>query len=167
MDDGTLLKAEELAAADLPHDPPRGFLPIPSRPGFHALMGQMFGRMEDGVLVVAFRCSPRHLNNHGSCHGGMLASMADFAAYAVRHAAGLLDTSIPTATLSVDYLRPVRLGDWVEVRTQLTKRGRNLLFSRMTATVGETIVFTAHGIFVPGPHDPLGQEVLDSAAALT
>ena len=53
----------------------------------------------------------------------------------------------------------------MELRTQLTKRGRNLLFARMTATVDDRIVFTAKGIFVSGPHDLIGKEVLDALAA--
>jgi uncharacterized protein (TIGR00369 family) len=150
----------ELVGGDLPDNPPAGFRPIRPREGFHMMMGQFFGRMEDGMLVVAFRCSRRHLNNHGTCHGGMLASFADFAAYSVRLAAGLHLTSIPTVSLAVEYLRPVRLGDWVEARVQLTKRGRNLLFSRMTATVAGQIVFTATGIFTLGAEDTKGLDAL-------
>lgn len=149
-----------LAARDLPDDPPDGFRPIAPREGFHLLMGQFYGRMEGGVLVVAFRCSPRHMNSHGACHGGMLASFADFAAYSVRHAAGLPDTSIPTVSLTTEYLRPVRLGDWVEARMELTKRGRTLLFSRITGTVDGKAVFTSTGIFIEGPQDKGGLDVL-------
>jgi uncharacterized protein (TIGR00369 family) len=151
----------DLVGRDLPDDPPAGFHPIASRLGFHMMMGQFYGRMEAGSLVVAFRCSPRHMNNHGACHGGMLASFADFSAYAVRLEAALPDTSIPTASLGVEYLRPVRQGDWVEARTQVTKKGRSLLFCKTTATVGETIVFTSSGLFVPAAPDPGGLKVLD------
>lgn len=149
-----------LVARDLPDDPPEGFQPIFPRIGFHLMMGQFYGRMEHGRLIVAFRCSPRHMNNHGTCHGGMLAGFADFAAYSVRLAAELPETSIPTVSLAVDYLRPVRLGDWVEARTELTKRGRNLLFCRITATVDGVAAFTATGIFTHGAHDPDGLKVL-------
>ncbi len=160
MFDDRVSRIGDLVAGDLPDDPPEGFSPILPRAGFHAMMAQFFGRMEDGMLVVAFRCSPRHMNNHGTCHGGMLAGFADFAAYAVRLAAELPVTSIPTVSLAIEYLRPVRLGDWVEARVQLTKRGRNLLFSRMTATVGCQTVFTATGIFTHGANDPAGMDAL-------
>lgn len=152
-----------LVGRDLPDDPPEGFLPILPREGFHMMMGQIYGRMEDGMLVVAFRCSPRHINNHGTCHGGMLASFADFAAYSVRLAADLPVTSIPTVSLTTEYLRPVHRGDWVEARTELTKRGRNLLFSRATATVDGRTVFTSTGIFTLGAEDAGG---LDALAAV-
>lgn len=149
-----------LIARDLPDEPPEGFRAILPRIGFHLMMAQFYGRMEDGALVVAFRCSPRHMNNHGTCHGGMLAGFADFAAYSVRLSAELRETSIPTVSLALEYLRPVRLGDWVEARTELTKRGRNLIFCRITATVEARPVFTASGIFTQGTHDPEGLDVL-------
>ena len=156
-------RGAEIAAlvdADLADDPPDGFHPILPRVGFHMMMGQLYGRMENGALVVAFRCSPRHMNNHGSCHGGMLASFADFSAYGLRLAADLPVTSVPTASLAVEYLRPVRQGDWVEARVELTRRGRRLLFCRITGTVDGTSVFTASGIFVPGGEDPGGLDAL-------
>ena len=154
-----------LAARDLPDDPPDGFRPISTREGFHTMMGQFYGRMEDGMLVLGFRCSPRHMNNHGACHGGMLASFADLSAYAVRLNAELPDTSIPTVSLTIEYLRPVRLGDWVEARVEVTKRGRNLLFSRATATVAGKPVITSTGIFAIGPDDKGGLDILEAAVA--
>ncbi|SMH54605.1 PaaI family thioesterase [Mesorhizobium australicum] len=162
MPNGRVAEISALVGDDLPDDPPAGFRPIKPRIGFHLMMGQFYGRMENGLLVVAFRCSPRHLNNHGSCHGGMIASFADFSAYSLRLAAELPETSIPTASLAVEYLRPVRRGDWVEARVQLTRRGRRLLFCRVTGTVEGVEVFTASGIFVPGAHDPGGLEVLSA-----
>ena len=35
-----------LAARDLPDNPPEGFRPIDTREGFHTMMGQFYGRME-------------------------------------------------------------------------------------------------------------------------
>ena len=160
MSSHRLAELAVLMGEDLPDNPPPGFLPIDTRPGFHAMMGQMYGRMEAGAMVCGFRCSPRHLNNHGSCHGGMIASFADFSAYSLRLQADLPVTSIPTATLSVEYLRAVRLGDWVESRLEMTRRGSRLLFCRMTGTVEGQTVFTATGVFVAGPHDPGGLDVL-------
>jgi acyl-coenzyme A thioesterase PaaI-like protein len=96
----------------------------------------------------------------------MLASFADFAAYAVRLSAGLTDTSIPTVSLSTEFLRPVKLGDWVEARAEVTKRGRNLLFSRVIASVTGRAVFTSTGIFSIGPEDNGGLKVLNAARAL-
>lgn len=160
MISGSMADVAATMQADLPHDEPPGFMPIDTRAGFHTMMGQIFGKMENGLMVCGFRCSPRHMNGHGTCHGGMLASFADFSAYSLRLAADLPVTSIPTATLSMEYLRPVKLGDWVESRVELTRRGRRLLFCRITGSVNGVSVFTASGVFVPGPDDPGGLDAL-------
>ncbi|MCO5161308.1 MAG: PaaI family thioesterase [Mesorhizobium sp.] len=160
MISGSMADVAATMQADLPHDEPPGFVPIDTRAGFHTMMGQIYGKMENGLMVCGFRCSPRHMNSHGTCHGGMLASFADFSAYSLRLAADLPVTSIPTATLSMEYLRPVKLGDWVESRVELTRRGRRLLFCRITGSVNGVSVFTASGVFVPGPDDPGGLDAL-------
>lgn len=150
---------------DLPDAPPQGFLPIETRSGFHTMMGQMYGKIENGVLVCGFRCSPRHLNSNDSCHGGMIASFVDFSAYQLRLIPELAEVTTPTATLSVEYLRPVRLGAWVEARLQVTRQGRRLLFCRITGNVGEEVVFTGSALFVPGAPDPGGKDVLSQVMA--
>lgn len=160
------MTADRLAAVaatvdeDLADDPPIGFLPIDTRPGFHTMMGQIYGKMENGSLVCGFRCSPRHLNSNDSCHGGMIASFADFTAYELRLIPELAEITTPTASLAIEYLRPVRLGDWVEARLHVTRQGKRLLFCRITGNVDATIVFTGTGIFVPGAPDPGGHDVL-------
>lgn len=152
-------------AQDLPDDPPPGFLPIETRPGFHTMMGQIYGRIEDGTLVCGFRCSPRHLNSNDGCHGGMIASFVDFSAYQLRLIPELAEVTTPTASLAVEYLRPVRLGDWVEARLQVTRQGRRLVFCRITGTVGADVVFTGTGLFVSGAPDPGAKDVLSRVIA--
>jgi uncharacterized protein (TIGR00369 family) len=163
--------AERMAVAvatmadDLDDDPPPGFVPIDIRPDFHTMMGQIYGKMEKGALVCGFRCSPRHMNSNGGCHGGMIASFADFSAYELRLIPELAEVTTPTASLAVEYLRPVRLGDWVESRVQVTRQGRRLIFCRVTGTVKDEIVFTATGLFVAGAPDPGGHAVLAQVMA--
>lgn len=165
MTDDRMAGALAMMGEDLPADPPSGFRPIDTRAGFHTMMGQIYGRIENGSLVCGFRCSPRHLNSNGSCHGGMIASFADFSAYELRLIPELAKVTTPTASLAVEYLRPIRLGDWVEARVQVTRQGKRLLFCGVTGTVGATLVFTGTGIFVPGAPDPGGHDVLAAVMA--
>lgn len=165
MNAGRMAEAAAMMGEDLPDDPPPGFLPIETRAGFHAMMGQIYGRIEDGALVSGFRCSPRHLNSNDSCHGGMIASFVDFSAYELQLNPELAGMTTPTATLSVEYLRPVRLGDWVEARVQVTRQGKRLAFCRVTGTVGSNIAFTGSGVFVAGAPDPGGLGVLSRVLA--
>lgn len=145
--------------------PAPGFAPMPAIGNFDCLIAPIYGRREGATLVMGFRCAARHTNAHGTCHGGMIASFADVLAYATRVEAGLFATSVPTVTLSVDYLRPVREGDWVEGRTELLKQGARLIFARILGTVDGVPVFSATSINVPGADDPRGAVVLATIMA--
>lgn len=158
--DGPLRDRIAALIADTEDSPPEGFIEIPPVGNFDTMMGRLYGRSEAGGMVMGFRVAHRHINAHGTCHGGMLASFADMLAYATRVAAGLHETSTPTVSLAVEYLRPVLLGAWVEGRCELTKQGQRLLFSRITARVDGITVMTATLINVPGTHDPAGGEAL-------
>ena len=77
-------RVTELVAQDLPYDPPAGYAEIEPVGNFDLLMGRIYIRMDGEDAVMGFRVSPRHINAHGTCHGGMLASFADMLGYASR-----------------------------------------------------------------------------------
>ncbi|WP_238366912.1 PaaI family thioesterase [Mesobacterium pallidum] len=136
--------------------PPEGFHRIGDRGGYDLLIGPFFGKMEDGHMILAFRCAERHVNGRGVCHGGMMASLADQAAYAVRVSGGVVDHSLVTVSLTIEFLRPVDRGDWVEVRTRANKHGRTLHFAQFTGTVGDRAVLQASAVFMEAGDDPEG-----------
>lgn len=152
-----------LIARDLPDNPPAGFAEIEPVGNFDLMIGRIYIRLDGDAAVMGFRVSPRHINAHGTCHGGMLASFADMMAYASRVQTGLRETSVPTVTLACEYLRPVKLGDWVEGRTEVVKNGRNLIFSRFTGTVGAQTVFVANAVNIHGARDTAGRLALNRA----
>jgi uncharacterized protein (TIGR00369 family) len=156
-------RVTELVAQDLPDDPPAGYAEIEPVGNFDLLMGRIYIRMDDEDAVMGFRVSPRHINAHGTCHGGMLASFADMLGYASRVQVDFREVSVPTVTLSCEYLRPVKLGDWVEGRAEVVKNGRNLIFSRFTGSVEGRIVFVANSVNIPGAQDSAGRQALDRA----
>ena len=141
----------ELIARDLPDDPPQGYKLLPTGVGFNQLLGSVYGRLQDGRLTLGMRISPRHLNPQQSCHGGVIASFADMQAYVAQREAGVMNNITPTVHMSIDYLGPVLLGDWLEGDTTLLKATRNLLFCQTIAKVDEKPVFRSSGIFKIGP----------------
>lgn len=90
---------------------------------------------------------PRHCNAHGSMHGGALATLADAQAYAVRDYSGAIDDHTPTVSLSVDYLAPVAVGDWLLVDVTLLKTTRTLLFTQGIMSVGDRVVARSNIIY--------------------
>ena len=48
-------------------------------PGFAGLVGPFYARRQGRELSLGLRIEQRHLNSRGSCHGGLLATLADSA----------------------------------------------------------------------------------------
>lgn len=101
-------------------DIPTGFEPVQRiQPhSFGGLVGPFYAKRRDGALSLGLRIEERHLNSRGTCHGGLLATMADIAlgyACVAAHGEG---KNFVTIDLSVEYLAAARAGDWLhsEVR---------------------------------------------------
>lgn len=90
----------------------------------------------------------QHLNQHGTVHGGVLATMLDAAmGAAVRTAGG--DSPV-TVALSVTYLEPGREGA-LEARATVRKRGKRLLIVQAEVLQGDDVLADALGTFAVAP----------------
>jgi len=54
-----------------------------------------------------------------------------------------------TVNLNVDYLGPVREGDWLEAHVQVLKSGGTFINANCLLKVGERLVLRANGVFTP------------------
>ena len=91
--------------------PPPGFRLLTESIGFAAANGPWFERVEKHRVIRAFKPGPQHANALGIVHGGMLAAFLDSAmGTAVWHA---LERRAVTLRLSLDYIGPGRVGDWL------------------------------------------------------
>jgi uncharacterized protein (TIGR00369 family) len=96
---------------------PAGFRELTEASGFAAANGPWFEKIEGGRAIRAFRPGPQHANAHGIVHGGMLAAFLDSAmGKAVWHA---LRRRAVTLRLSLDYLGPGRVGDWLQAEGEV------------------------------------------------
>ena len=139
-----------LLDGDIAANPPPGFAPLRSGEGFNVLFGPVFGRFEDDRLILGFRVTKRHVNPHETCHGGALATFADFQGFAAQHAAKTANLVTPTISMTIDFLAPARFGDWIESRTDLLRATRTMLFSQTVAAVGYRKVFRSSCVFKIG-----------------
>lgn len=107
------------------------WVPVEASDHFARLAGPLFmlemgGNPEEPVRV-GFRVEEKHCNKLGSCHGGMLGTVLDIAlGYAGNFANR--ETGTPTISLSIDYLRAVGVGDWIESRCRLVETTRRMVF---------------------------------------
>jgi uncharacterized protein (TIGR00369 family) len=97
----------------------------------------------------AFIVQPKHLNNVGNIHGGLLMTFADVAmSRTARLAAGV--ESCNTVSLTVDFVGPGKLGDMVEAAVCVTRRTRTLIFQTANIAIGERIIMVATGLWKIG-----------------
>lgn len=125
---------------------PTGFEPwLPSSPFMTHLAEQGPLYRRDADCVLAMRVELAHTNMHAIAHGGLLATLADSAlGYTIAQRAHL---SVVTVQMSVDYLNPVKPGDWLEAHVRIDKQGRRLIYANCLLQVEDRVMLKANAVF--------------------
>jgi uncharacterized protein (TIGR00369 family) len=92
---------------------------------------------------------PKHLNNVGNIHGGLLMTFADVAMSRTARAAVGGD-SCNTVSLTADFVGPGKLGDVVEAAIRVTRRTRTLIFQTANIAIGGRVIMVATGLWKIG-----------------
>ena len=127
-------------------EPPAGFTPVVAKAPFLHHTGPFYERKEpDGTLQRSFLVARHHTNGLGLVHGGMMSAFMDgVLAQAVARGAAM--TTV-TVSLSLDYLRMARAGDWIIGEARLLRATRDLAFAEGRAFVGTVDIMRASGVF--------------------
>ncbi|WDG54019.1 PaaI family thioesterase [Pseudomonas chlororaphis] len=126
---------------------PEGYAPLSRSSPLLELIGPVYCRGSGLQLEIGLRADRRHANGRGTVHGGILATLADIGmGYAMAFAS---DPPLPliTASMHLDYLGAVQVGEWIDVRLEHSKRGRQMAFATVTLQVGERVVARANAVF--------------------
>ena len=92
--------------------------------GFAEANGPWFEKLEGGRLIRGFMPEQRHANSLGIVHGGMLAAFLDSAmGTAVFHT---LDRRAVTLRLTLDFLGPGRIGDWLQAEGEVVSHDEHV-----------------------------------------
>lgn len=92
---------------------PPGFKILQTGLGFTDMIQPVYRHMSDDGIHFGLIVTDVHTNTMGICHGGVLMTFADIAAAsAVNFLAGKRAGS-PTINLSLDFVSPGRLGEWL------------------------------------------------------
>jgi len=143
--------AEEASELDIP----TGFSSLHLPGPFIAINGPLLAKYADGKFHIGLRLEERHCNAAGICHGGMHAMFAD-----LQIAIGIVVQAnvrafLPTVNLSLDYVAPGRIGDWLEGKTEVTRTTRNLAFGSCILSANGTAVVSASAVCkIPSQEDP-------------
>lgn len=126
---------------------PAEFDPIYRSSPYLDLLGPIFNKKTESSIVFGFKAEKKHCNARGMVHGGVLSGIADIALG--QNAALSSGEFVPmvTASLSIDYAGAIRLGDWIEIETDVQKVGRSMAFANCYFVVNGKRVARASGVF--------------------
>ena len=129
---------------------PEGFRPLnlPNNPFIEA-NGPLYGRMDGEQFVLGFLCEPKHCNPMMVCHGGMMSTLADMLLLLGTNIQGKLGQFMLTVSLDVDFLAPVKVGDWLEGRAEVMRAGKSIIFTQGRMTVAGAPVARVNAVLKP------------------
>lgn len=130
---------------------PSGFSPFPNQGPFLEHIGPILVRDEDADgedLVLGLQAEDRHANHRGTVQGGLLSTFADFALGRAIEADAEDGKDRATVSLTVDFLKPAKPGDWIESRTRVDRVGSTLSFADCSLCVDGKEVVRARAVWV-------------------
>ena len=130
---------------------PEGFRKLDVSDDFVGLIGPLWFKAEGERLRVGLPLEARHGNPMGWAHGGLLVTVADMVMGAGSgHVTGIRWPH-PTISLSTEFVRGAKLGQWLEGSARSARRTINFCFCSCDLVCGGEIVLVASGVFkVPG-----------------
>lgn len=112
------------------------------------LIGPVYSKGEGADLVLGLLVEQKHCNMRGGLHGGIIATLADVAlGYAIAFSTQP-PTGLITANLTLDFAGTAKIGDWLEARVDIQKKGNRLAFANCYVSVGEQRIVRASAVFV-------------------
>ena len=127
---------------------PDDFVPFPNQGPFLEAVGPILFRERGDELVLGLLTQGRHANHRGTVQGGLLSTFADFALGRAIEADAEDDKDRATVSLTVDFLKPARPGDWIESRTRVDRVGNTLAFADCSLTVDDREIVRARAVWV-------------------
>ena len=130
-------------------DVPDGFEPHPGQGPFLERIGPIHVLEEpEDEPVLGLRVTDAHANHRGTIQGGVLSTFADFALGRAIEADADDEHERATVSLTVDFLKPAKPGDWIEARGRVDRIGGTLAFADCSLTVDGREIVRARAVWV-------------------
>jgi uncharacterized protein (TIGR00369 family) len=129
-------------------DVPDGFSPWPDQGPYLEHIGPIHVQDDADDLILGLRAEDRHTNHRGTIQGGLLSTFADFACGRAIENDADDGKDRATVSLTVDYLKPAKPGDWIESRTRVERVGGTLSFADCSLTVEGREIVRARSVWV-------------------
>ena len=129
-------------------DVPEGFVPFENQGPFLEHIGPILVDADSDALVLGLQTEERHANHRGTVQGGVLSTFADFALGRAIEADADDDKDRATVSLTVDFIKPAKPGDWIEARGKVDRVGGTLAFADCSLTVDGKEIVRARAVWV-------------------
>ena len=104
-----------------------------------------FKKNEDSTVTCAFVAEEKHINGHGTTHGGLLMTFADFSLFAI--AQDSLNTGFGvTISLNSEFIAAGKLGDLIRAEGKVVRSTRSLVFVQGEVLNDERTLLNFSGI---------------------
>ena len=107
----------------------------------------IYSKRTDKAIIIGLRLAKPHTNSRGMAHGGLITSLAD---NAMGMSCGIVrgeGTRLVTASLSIDFIGPAKVGQWLTVETDVIKAGGTLCFAQCLVKADDMPCARANGTF--------------------
>jgi uncharacterized protein (TIGR00369 family) len=113
---------------------------------FLSLVGPVWRRVREEGTAYGLLVESKHGNRNGVAHGGVVTTMLDVGLGRTSSAA---HGGRPQSTISLDvqFLGPVRIGDFAAVEAEVVRQTRSIVFLRGELRVCDEVRATAQGIW--------------------
>lgn len=131
---------------------PEGFRQLDVPDEFIRMAGPLWAKPEDDGLRIGLPLEKRHGNPMGVAHGGLLVTVADMVMGVGSGFATGIFWPHPTISLTSEFVRGAKLGQWLEGKARIARRTVNFCFASCDLLCGGEIVLVSSGVFkVPEP----------------
>jgi acyl-coenzyme A thioesterase 13 len=111
------------------------------------LLGPFFESGSGSQYRLGIRVDKRHSNAKGSCHGALLALLADVHLGRMCAMSAEPPLALVTCGLTLNYLAGAKIGDWLEANGQVDRVGKTLAYSTGVILANDKPVLRACGTF--------------------
>ena len=108
----------------------------------------IYSRRTEDAVIIGLRLAEPHTNSRGLIHGGLIAALADNAmglSCGVKLEGG--GSRLITVSLAIDFIGSARVGQWLQVETDVIKLGKTLCFAQCLVTADGAKIARANGTF--------------------
>lgn len=131
--------------------PPAGFAAHDRKSPLTTPWEPLFCRKTEGAVILGLFAGAPHTNSRGLVHGGLISALADNAmGLSCGHRLGGT-SGLVTVNLSLDFLAPAHIGQWLEFETVFVKTGGTLCFAQAFVTADGEPCARANAVFRTAP----------------